>query len=118
MTDEVRLFISTTANRSVGSKLLLIYRLATSGLKAGSGFFIDHLQIVAINCGIVAADGKDLRHLSSSAPPLDVYEKIERLRDVAANCSIRKVNAGHQHTGRKAGDGLSGRVGVQCGERP
>src|SRR5215472_8757024 len=112
MTVEVRLFMSTTAKRSELSKVRLTYWLAT-----GSRSFIKRLQVVAIESGVIASDGINLPDQALTIASLDVDQQVQRLGNIAADRSVRKLNAGLKNAGRKSRQSLPGRVGMECGQR-
>src|SRR5258707_4501257 len=96
-----------------------MYRLASPRVKEGKSLvFMDGLQLIAVKRRIITSDGIDLAYHAPAGLSLDVHEKIQSLRDIAADGPVWKLNPGLKNTGSKSCDGLPGGVGVQRGERP
>src|SRR5260370_40625179 len=96
-----------------------MYRLASPRGKEGKSLvFMDGLQVIAVKRRIITSDGIDLAYHAPAGLSLDVHEKVQCLRDIAADGPVRKLNPGLNNAGGKPRDGLPGRVGVQRGERP
>lgn len=78
---------------------------------------VDRLEIVAVRLGVEAAEFQDLSDKSEPRPALNLYDDVERVRDVRLNGSIWHLDAALQYASCETRNTLGRRIGMNGRDR-